>query len=403
MLARRLAIAPQVSTALRAASTCSSANHPSSSSSSQGQGCKTLSGRGRANKGVSVSTRLSAAKSSRIAEQGHKSKPESHQESSHLSSPQSTDTAATTRGRNKKRGQVIFHPLAENRSVDAEELWAWLKTKHDPKGPILTSPNHSLLHVALTPTHLPLPIPLGVDHYVLPNSPAGSASSRSKIPEPEQWQDLHLGPFDPSLRASHAKSSASSAIQGEFKESAEIANSVSSDMARTGLSDHLVVMHVLGRPGRDHLLGETETAERAVENWDNEVDSGEVVLNRDMSEASARNRLLADQEWNMVLAQLGDKSALNQANVAEVKVQSADKEDIDNAVSSLTAVLSDMAIKAKRSRRNRSRIVSLLGPEGEDGWLRMDSTKRKRKKKMSKHKFQKRRKAQAAVRKKIGK
>ena len=66
-----------------------------------------------------------------------------------------------------------------------------------------------------------------------------------------------------------------------------------------------------------------------------------------------------------------------------------------------------------------SKMITVVGEDGSEEWIRMDSTRRKRKKKINKHKFKKRRKvsvtivlhcdnradfqAQRALRKKLGK
>lgn len=102
-------------------------------------------------------------------------------------------------------------------------------------------------------------------------------------------------------------------------------------------------------------------------------------LARTLAEAGVRNRVTSDRSWARILTHLGDKPS---------PITSETKGDIDEAVTSLQMVLS----RLKLSDRGRSRMVAVVGSDGDEEWVRMDSTQRKRRKKISKHKYKKRRK-----------
>ena len=88
--------------------------------------------------------------------------------------------------------------------------------------------------------------------------------------------------------------------------------------------------------------------------------------------------MTSEYDWGRVLTHLGDKPSFT---------ISEDREDVDAAVASLHRLLGRLFTSA----RGRSRVIAVTESDGEER-VRMDSTQRKRRKKISKHKYKKRRK-----------
>lgn len=257
------------------------------------------------------------------------------------------------------------------------------------------------LHLGLTPAHLPLPIPLGTEQYF-----SQQGERYSPVPIPSQWSNAQLGPFDPSIQDQ-------TILHGDIDAMVK-ANGSAVDSFQTSLSDHLHVMFALARPGRmQHLATHVDAGF-----FDANSPTLSSRLNSAVNEAGAKNSLAAEKEWNDVLARLGEGAQMN-ADAAAVagsveaevlKVAQAERGAVDSAVSDLNALLGELeleetrAIAGGRKRAGTGRMMCVVdGDEGEEEWIRMDSTRRKRKKKINKHKFKKRRKAQRALRKKLGK
>ena len=98
-------------------------------------------------------------------------------------------------------------------------------------------------------------------------------------------------------------------------------------------------------------------------------DSDEDSLARLLGRAGVSYRLSASTEWERTLTRLGER-----------KLPAESREDVQSAVEDLHVALGRMGI-AEAHR----------GEEDSQG-MRLDSVKRKRRKKMSKHKYKKRRK-----------
>ena len=364
MFPRRLPVLP--ATARRAASSLSLPYGTTS------QPCKpSLTGRGRVKplRGISVGSRLSAAKVSRAADKDKGALiDQSHTTSSR--------TLRRTGGRTKRRATSrSTRENLESASWSTEELGLDYLSE-----PILSSAAQSVLHVAFTPPHMPLPVPLGTDMYFRTNS-----TQMKPTPTPIEWTDPQLGPFDSSLSTSPLDALADAWIP---------------ETGSSGLSDHLHVMYVLGRPDRAHHLGPKDRSP-----WDGDLASISSSLSRAIGEASARNRVAADVEWSRILSQLGDKAAIPNKpdstssltptpSARQVTVTKEQQTDVQSAVSSLTSLLSRLSVNSERQQRqsHKGRMIAVVGADGEEEWVRMDSTRRKRKTKMTKHKYKKRRK-----------
>jgi len=134
----------------------------------------------------------------------------------------------------------------------------------------------------------------------------------------------------------------------------------------------------------------------------------------------AHNASIASGPWNEVLSSI----ELAQSKLDGTAPPPSSQADLDSAVEDLDALLERMEMDEARSRpslrmrrrdvarrsvafHRQGRLVDIrlarrsLGEHEE--MVEMDSVKRKRKKKISKHKYKKRRKATRAERKKLGK
>lgn len=169
------------------------------------------------------------------------------------------------------------------------------------------------------------------------------------------------------------------------------ANGTSFDSHRSGLNDHLHVMYALGRPSRSQHLASVFNGEF----FDAELHTLTSHLNTAVNEANARNTLDAEKEWNDIMIKLGQPSPKPFSAAAEVKVQSAEASEVENAVNSLNSLLEDIRVTDLAESLDKKRgthMMTMVDEDGNEEWIRMDSTRRKRKKKINKHKFKKRRK-----------
>ena len=114
----------------------------------------------------------------------------------------------------------------------------------------------------------------------------------------------------------------------------------------------------------------------------------ELHLSRVLAHASVSSRLSAEKSWDSVLDHLSG-AATSQATV---EAQTA---GVDAAVDGLNALLGQIAIRAKGEKR-RARWAARVMAKSQ-GAVEMDSVKRKRQKKISKHKYKKRRKVCSAT------
>jgi hypothetical protein len=111
-------------------------------------------------------------------------------------------------------------------------------------------------------------------------------------------------------------------------------------------------------------------------------------LSRHLAELSMKNRLEVEASWQDVLTRLGDRPV--DTVTAGGRVNTDERLDMENAVGELNALLT--RLDRRKTRRSPGRMVEVTGPEGEVEVVWMDSTRRKRRKKITKHKYRKRRK-----------
>lgn len=321
-----------------------------------------LAGRGRfkPTRGGSISARISAARQNRTSDS------------------QKTELGASEasvkigRGRNKRRlsAYTVEIPISSPYTPTVKE------------GTVAES-----LHMGLTPAHMPLPIPLGTEHYF-----GERGSLVNPVPSPSEWHSSSLGPFDPSIRSTNT-------LHGDVKAMVK-ANSEVFDGHRSALNDHLHVMYALARPGRSHHLAEGK--EYNAEFFDSDLPSLTSTLNTAVNEAGARNALAAETEWNEIFAKFsGTSSSPAQPESEQLTVSEEEKSAVNDAVSDLNVLLQGLAVEesallAGRTKKG-SKMIAVVGEDGSEEWIRMDSTRRKRKKKINKHKFKKRRKVSVTI------
>lgn len=127
---------------------------------------------------------------------------------------------------------------------------------------------------------------------------------------------------------------------------------------------------------------------------------------RVLAEADVKHQLSAEWAFESVLAKLGDKSAKKEESGVLVDTK-AGKEEMESALKGLDGVLERLdlgtSVGSGRSKEVAGKGMSIevkvitIGRddgeiEVEDMGVLLDSVKRKRKKKISKHKYKKRRK-----------
>lgn len=271
-----------------------------------------LSTRGRLKplRGVSVGTRLSAARLSRS--------------SGDDKGKEGTDLRQT-RGRRKPTFSrtIIQHPEQAQYSFEPVRLY----------------PVQVALHIALNPPHMPLPVHLGTTHYQSTHAPVSTSDPFTKPHISESTMSAQLASMEPST---------------------------------SGYREHLNVLDALP-PHLTPLPSDESPSFRSESDFPAD-------LARTLAEAGVRNRVTSEYDWARVLTHLGENSSI---------AVSDSRGEIDEAVASLQTLLSRLNTKG---RCGRSRMIAVVGPEGEEEWVRMDSTQRKRRKKITKHKYKKRRK-----------
>lgn len=228
--------------------------------------------------------------------------------------------------------------------------------------PIRLYPEQLSLHRAFTPPHLPLPVNMGTLQYKTASKsvvPAG-AELFKRPPPPSPVEFLSTPPPAPSTSSSMSSSS----------------------LPPSAMTDHLTVISSLAHPSLTHHLGpfspfSSEASLRAM------ALEPELHLSRVLAHASVSSRLSAEKSWESVLDHLSGSAA----SQAAVEAQTA---GVDAAVDGLNALLGQIEIKAKGERRRARWAARVIAKR--EGRVQMDSVKRKRQKKISKHKYKKRRK-----------
>lgn len=174
--------------------------------------------------------------------------------------------------------------------------------------------------------------------------------------------------------------------------------------SNNALGDHEAVVSALRHPSHAHHLGEVGTAHQIKKP---DADEDDAVLARTLAEAGVRWRLSNETVWEEVLGKLsgvGEKEDAAMENASEIVVKS----ELASSSSAITPLRqSGQAVKANATQNKGSvdeavaglnDLLAKLDMEDKDV-VQMDSVKRKRKKKISKHKYQKRRKVSGVVHK----
>ena len=213
--------------------------------------------------------------------------------------------------------------------------------------PVHLYPVQAALHLSFTPPHLPLPINLGARMYT--TAPSAESS-------PFNTDTLFKAPPRPSPVPELSRKS------------------------DNALGDHQSVLSALSHPFNIHHLGQTSSS--TLPNLRSELE-GDTVLARMIAEAGVKWSLTPELEWEKTLARLSSpptSSSVSSPDVesrTEVQPQDtieasaqASKASVNDAVTGLEALLDKL---------NMSQVD-------------MTSVKRKRKQKISKHKYKKRRK-----------
>jgi hypothetical protein len=221
--------------------------------------------------------------------------------------------------------------------------------------PVHLYPVQAALHLSFTPSHLPLPINLGARMYT--TAPSFDSS-------PFKTDTLFKPPPQPSPV---------------------------SELSRTSdnaLGDHQSVLSALSHPVNIHHLGSTAAASM-LPNLRSEIE-GDTVLARMIAEAGVKWRLTPELEWEKTLARLSSPSASaserasEMAGVSKVEVQPQDHIEASAKASKESVLDAVTGLEALLDKLNLSQVD-------------MTSVKRKRKQKISKHKYKKRRKVSVVV------
>lgn len=220
--------------------------------------------------------------------------------------------------------------------------------------PVHLYPVPAALHLAFTPPHLPLPVNLGAQMYSSPPSAEASASASGSF----DVESLFKPPPRPTPVSELSKSSDNI------------------------LGDHQTVLSALSHPVNVHHLGQTSSSPSGTLRSEGDGD-GDAVIARLISEAGVKWRLSSEAEWERTLARLSNPPASSVIESTETQEQGEVKasavkheQSVNEAVTGLEALLDKLST--------------------EDAGVDMTSVKRKRKQKISKHKYKKRRKVSLA-------
>ena len=257
-----------------------------------------------------------------------------------------------------------------------------------PHLPILTSPAQSAALVDSTPSHLPLPVPLGnpqvmYDFHTLYNKrPLGNDDLLFNV-DNDYLRPWLLNRETPLIDA-HLKnmfqhsSGGSTTLQEHTHLMANLPRLHRRNVSQSPSSDSAQSLNQEGTQGQDSF-GDFQRA---------------------MAEKRTKDRLESDAEWNKIWFKVGDLSAKTSPMAGSEPAISAngardlstvhqdERGAIKNAVNDLLSTLR----RLDSGRRRNARMVTIIGDDGEEEHLEMTSTLRKRKKKIKKHKYKKRRK-----------
>ncbi|WWD01696.1 hypothetical protein V866_008642 [Kwoniella sp. B9012] len=225
--------------------------------------------------------------------------------------------------------------------------------------PIYLYPEQFKLHYTFTPSHHPLPLNMGTAIYTHPRN---SISTKS-----DELEDIFSKPSGPDPTKSLRRTT------------------------KSGLGDHHRVLSNLSHPELLHHLG------GLVDPWaahQIQSDSGlglEAILSSKLNELKESSKKEQEQlERIFSGSETKDSSRGVIQSKGEVEVNTKDA-NLDEVVGGLNDVLAKMGLSGSTKETVQ------------EGGVMLDSVKRKRKKKISKHKYKKRRKATRALRKRLGK
>ena len=210
--------------------------------------------------------------------------------------------------------------------------------------PVHLYPVQAALHLSFTPPHLPLPINLGARMYTTTPSSSDTFNPDNLFKAPPR-----PSPVPELIRKSE-----------------------------NALGDHQSVISALSHPVNIHHLGNTSAS--TLPNLRSEIE-GDTVLARMIAAAGVKWSLTPELEWEKTLGRLSNPSQV----------------DVSNSTTSRTDVQSQETVEASAKANEASVVDAVTGLEALLDKLNlsqvdMTSVKRKRKQKISKHKYKKRRK-----------
>ena len=298
--------------------------------------------------------------------------------------------------------------------------------------PILSSPSQSALHVAYTPRHLPLPIPLGTEIYSFARNALSSlathiTSSEDPDAEPPQLES----------EETIGEELVSSSIIDRDSFRLSMANSlgfpVDTPRQFSVMSDHLRVMDILDQPGLNQHLGPPlDRMNSTSTSMDFEQALEEVRKKNDRLQEEHLASLFGGNSGssttisasNPSLSPLLTKPSIRvstEVPTADLSsISSSSRREFDEAITGLLNTMTRLdngrterlrtMMRLDRGQAGqwrsrvlrgegvgqahgtKDRVVAVVGDEGSVEWLQLDSTRRKRRKKIKKHKYKKRRK-----------
>ncbi|WVQ98569.1 hypothetical protein IAU59_005696 [Kwoniella sp. CBS 9459] len=234
-------------------------------------------------------------------------------------------------------------------------------------------PEQFKLHTTFTHPSHPLPLNLGTAIYTHPRKPNAASA-----------------PIEGDLFGAPPPPDPTPALRRKVKNS-------------SGLNDHFRVISNLSHPRLSHGLGEYSPFASGAAMGMAEAESGS--LSNTLGNKVAEMKEQSQRDWQAVLDQFERKPTIKseQKTVPVAEEASASDASLSEVVSDLNSMLSRLGLSSARGRKNTGVVGANQGLLEDEDVAWMDSVKRKRKKKISKHKYKKRRKATRALRKRLGK
>lgn len=216
--------------------------------------------------------------------------------------------------------------------------------------PVHLYPVQAALHLSFTPPHLPLPINLGARMYTTTPSSSDTFNPDNLFKAPPR-----PSPVPELIRTSE-----------------------------NALGDHQSVISALSHPVNVHHLGNTSAS--TLPNLRSEIE-GDTVLARMIAAAGVKWSLTPELEWEKTLARLSTPSSSITESEISSRSEVQAQENIEASANESKASVNDAVtgLEALLDKLNMSQVD-------------MTSVKRKRKQKISKHKYKKRRKVSSVSR-----